>query len=497
MAQPEPPARLDHALGHAPRGSALRDFDGDGVLDLAVVLEESSLLAVFKGHGNGTFGANPPGDLSPIFFTTVPAGPMDVQVGQFNGATTPLDLVVVSCFASKVSLYAGNGDGTFILVDQVGTRDSCPKQAAVEDFDGDGHLDVAVAVNGSPPGNPNAIQGFVEIFPGDGTGTFGRSRQVSAGQIPEALVAADFNGDGLQDLAVANRGANTVTILLKDGAGTLNFARVVPDFSTGNAPVDIAAGDLNHDARPDVATANALSDSVSVLLNNLGGLSQFDGPFSIAVGRQPVAIGIANFNQDTLPNLAPLNDIVTANFQSDSITFLLNQDSTVVPNFMRVDFKVGRGPTSLTLSSGPATLDGDGKPDLVVANLLSDNFSVLDQSRPGEVSGLLFADDTITFNWNAAARVPDGSGSGGYHILRGLLSSLVDTNFDGVSETYGACLTSTIPAGTLATADPDVPAIGEGFFYIVIGFNSFGEGTAGFASSTGQRLGLNSSPCVP
>lgn len=503
-AQPAPPvfpARLDHGLGPSPRATALGDFDEDGDLDLAVLLEQTSQLRVYQGKGDGMFGFLPPSDLNPpLFSTPVPAGPMDIQAGEFGGPGNHLDLLVVSCFAGNISIFLGNGDGTFSLSEQVDTSDDCPKHAVLEDFDLDSNLDVAVAVNGSIPKNPNAKQGFVEIFPGDGTGHLNNSETFPAGNIPESLVATDFDGVPGPDLAVANLGDNTVTIFLNDGSGNLTFTRVsppsgLPDFSTHRGPADIAAGDLNHDGRNDVATANVFDDSVSILFNNLGGLSEFDGPTRVSVGREPVGIEIANFNGDMLSGTVPLNDIVTANFRSRNVTFLLNNDSTPTPTFLRSDFKVGRNPAGLTLSNGTDTLDGDGAPDLVVANLMSDNISVLNQSLPGEVPDVVFAGDEVTISWGAAPRVPDAAGGGSYNVIRGILADLFDSDHDGVSETYGSCFISGVDPADRFVEDNTSMSPGDGFFYAVTAVSLIGEGTVGFATSTGQRLGLMGSPC--
>src|SRR5438132_995870 len=72
----------------------------------------------------------------------------------------------------------------------------------------------------------------------------------AVGTTPESLAAGDFNGDGRQDLAVANAGSNTVTVLLGTGNGTFTQATGSP-ITVGTTPESVALGDLNGDGKPD------------------------------------------------------------------------------------------------------------------------------------------------------------------------------------------------------------------------------------------------------
>ena len=74
----------------------------------------------------------------------------------------------------------------------------------------------------------------------------------------------DFNGDDKLDLAVANNGSNTVSIL--QGTGTGSFGPKI-DFATGDGPFTVAAGDFNGDGKLDLAVTNFRGNSVSILLN--------------------------------------------------------------------------------------------------------------------------------------------------------------------------------------------------------------------------------------
>jgi hypothetical protein len=127
---------------------------------------------------------------------------------------------------------------------------------------------------------------------------------------PVAIVQNDFNADGNQDLAIVNQATNNVTILLGKGDGTFAEATGSPISSgIGNGPVAVAAGDLNGDAKPDLAVVNQTDNSVSVLLNN--GDATFtasaSSPLQTGAGTLPNGVAIADFNQDGFADIAVTN----------------------------------------------------------------------------------------------------------------------------------------------------------------------------------------------
>src|SRR5262249_49402198 len=112
----------------------------------------------------------------------------------------------------------------------------------------------------------NTMPGSVSVLLNNGDGTFAPAVAYAAGSGPEAVVAADFNGDGVLDLAVANGSSNSVSIFLGNGDGTFQPNQ---EFPTGNFPYGfiIGVGDFNGDGTPDLATANDSSNDISVLIN--------------------------------------------------------------------------------------------------------------------------------------------------------------------------------------------------------------------------------------
>jgi hypothetical protein len=86
------------------------------------------------------------------------------------------------------------------------------------------------------------------------------------------VVVADFNGDGVADLATADSGGNTVTLLLGNGLGGFNGATGSP-FPAGSKPFALAAGDFNGNGMPGLAVANCGGNTVTLLLNTLSALT--------------------------------------------------------------------------------------------------------------------------------------------------------------------------------------------------------------------------------
>ena len=163
-----------------------------------------------------------------------------------------LDLVAGTGFGYEILL--GNGDGTFQLLPQ----GSVVGEVAVADFNGDGKPDLAIADGKS----------LISILLGNGDGTFQAPTTYTVGAEPNFVVIADFNGDGKLDLATAiykDTALNNVAILLGNGDGTFQPPMY---YSAGKGALCLAAGDLNHDGKTDLAVANILGNNVSILLGN-------------------------------------------------------------------------------------------------------------------------------------------------------------------------------------------------------------------------------------
>jgi hypothetical protein len=234
--------------GNSANSMAVGDFNGDGIPDLAVVgrdvTDPTGKVSILLGNGDGTFQA-------PRSYSAgnLPAnyGVWFVAVGDFN-SDGYLDLAVATY--AGVSIFLGNGDGTFKAARSYAVGINA-RFLTVVDLNGDGYLDLAVANDGDSS---------VTVLLGNGDGSFQAPKSYATWGATSVAVG-DFNKDGHLDLAVAGP-ASPVSIFLGNGDGTFQAAQ---GYLAGNNAWSLAVGDFNGDGFPDLAVTNG--DGVAVLLN--------------------------------------------------------------------------------------------------------------------------------------------------------------------------------------------------------------------------------------
>ena len=342
------------AVGTQPYSVALGDFNRDGKLDLAVANNVDRNVTVLLGNGTGGFTAaigNPFG---------VGAGPINLVAGDFDG-DGKLDLAVANHSGNSVTVLLGDGTGNF---GPAGNgpfpAGSGPISIAVGDFNGDGKLDLAIA--------DEASSNNLTVLLGDGTGNFtaASGSPFTAGALPVSVAAGDFNGDGKLDLVVANINTHTVRLMLGDGTGKFTEAGGSP-YVTGSEPYSVAVGDFNGDGKLDLATANFGANTVTVLLGDGTGKFTYDIGNPYPAGTDPYSVAVGDFNGDGKLDLA------VANYGGNNVTMLLGDGTGGFAAASGSPLTVGSGPTSVAAGD----FNGDGMVDLVTPNYLSDNVTVL------------------------------------------------------------------------------------------------------------------------
>ena len=221
------------------------DFNGDGNLDAVLAPWFANHISALFGNGDGTMRG-------PFLISPGSYGPSALLAADLNG-DGKLDIVTVNAqgVGKGVSIYLGNGDGTFSFNGAYATSSGGGFGAVAGDFNEDGKIDLAVAGLGA------------DVFLGNGDGTFQRFTDYPAGFVPTDIKIGDFNGDHHLDLAM-NQDFGLVSVLIGNGDGTFQTA-IVCSISPPDA-LHFAVGDFNLDGRPDLALAD-ISLGVAVELN--------------------------------------------------------------------------------------------------------------------------------------------------------------------------------------------------------------------------------------
>lgn len=232
----------------------------------------------------------------------------------------------------------------------------------------------------------DSVDGIISIKLGSfasslvGDGTFQARSYIGAGAYPTGVVAADINGDGKLDLALADShpSSNSVSVLLGCGDGT--FASRVSFLGFSN-PNNISSGDINGDGIVDLAVSNSGSTSVGILFGN--GNGTFKAPFSVAAGSNPNDVKLVDFNGDGKL------DIIAGGGDSTVSVILGNGDGTFKA---RKSYATSGSVSGLTV----ADFDKDGKLDVLTADISSNSISVFRGGSNGTLSSL----GSLGAGWN-------------------------------------------------------------------------------------------------
>jgi hypothetical protein len=322
-----------------------------------------------------------------------------------------VDLVVADYLTGQIFVLLGNGDGTF----QKATNFSAtaPVALAVADFNGDGKEDLVVAES------PDAGESTIAILLGDGTGKFRQSASYPSGVETTGVAVADFNGDGNQDVAVANNAGN-VMVFFGTGKGTLKkpTSYALPGKSI---PYGIAAGDLNEDHSPDLAVAEDGAGSVAVLLND--GTGHFKKPVTYnAGGGEVVDLKIADLRNNGD------QDLVIAN-ASQGLVVLLNKGNGTFgqPAIYPPTCQDCVAPMACVV----ADLNLDNKLDVACATNIDDSYLFYGKGN-GKFGPPIPIDDTIHFQGGFGITTGDFNNDGAPDLaipieLKGKVAIMLNT----------------------------------------------------------------------
>jgi hypothetical protein len=355
---------VSYAAGNGPLYVAIGDTRKNGKRDVVVANfgappATDGNVTVSLGNGDGTF-QNAVG-----YSLGTGTNPLSVAIGDVDNDNKP-DLVV-GLNGSNFAVLYGNGDGTFVTPAVTFASNVSKAQYValgnIAQGKATASLDVVIA---------DSTTDTVSVVVGAGarvSNFSATSHTFSTGPAPSGVVIDDFNQDTKPDVATINLTDSTITVLLNTGtSGTPVSFGIASSYQGGAGADGIASAKINGDAYPDLITANANDNTVSVLTNKANGT--FNTKVDHAVGPVPAAVAVADFDSDGML------DLVCADSGDNTVSVVFGESGG---NFsVPKSFPVGSAPSSLATG----LLNADTKPDVAVGNNMSNDISILLNTLP-------------------------------------------------------------------------------------------------------------------
>jgi len=351
-------------VGKEPNSVEVADMNGDKIPDIVVANGGDSSVTILLGKGNGLF-TEAAG--SPFYAGCTPN---DIAIADINKDGKP-DLVFANHTKKYLTVLGGIGVGSFKPLKGSPFGVSVTPHThgvAVADFNRDGNADLVTDSWGNNQ---------IEILFGNNRHSFDTpGKFISVGKHPyQRLRAADLNRDGNIDIVTTNLDGGNCTILLGNGKGDFMQPSGSP-FPCHNSPFGVAIADINGDGALDLAIVNSPtitsentgSDGLTILTGDGSGKFVMMPGSPFVTGKSPSRVAIGDINGDGV------NDVVTTNYNSDSIKVFLMGKGKVLSSYT---LRTGQKPGGIAV----ADIDGDGKNDILVTNSLDNTLTIIKTIR--------------------------------------------------------------------------------------------------------------------
>ncbi len=347
----QPATKINLATGSQPSALAAGDFNGDGKIDLAVADKGNGGTVAILLNSSSGFQA-------PSTFGSGGTAPSAIVTADFDG-DGKLDLAVANSMSGNVAVFRGGGNGAFQLLHTFQTGTS-PQSIAVADLNGDGLPDLVVADNGQPFATP-VVLGAYYVLLNLGGGNFSAPVPYAAADGPIGVTLGDVNHDGIPDMIGTATGANftyNLDVFLGNGNGTFG---PVSSTLTEFGPTAPLVGDFNGDGKTDIVIPHCCgATDMTFLQGNGNGTFQPEVEFN--GGPSPYVALAADLNGDGSPDLVVagndggvvglLNITASTNFPCQLSTTLLQTGAS-------------GGSFDVTINTGSCTLGVTGLPSWI------------------------------------------------------------------------------------------------------------------------------------